>query len=162
MVKVTTVYEDPWVVFCFIIRADSSFDFKYFKQVIGWLPRNEHISSGFLRVRLYPVVDRKSSCRCRGSGCRGRQSGGWPFWGGWRWSCSELGWEGGRGWWGRLRCWIWCRPYCWLGSGPVGNHRRNIRCLQGPPSTSGIRNPISLSSISLYDCTISLWHVNWT
>lgn len=34
MVKITTVYENTWVVFSFIISADSSFDFKYFKQVI--------------------------------------------------------------------------------------------------------------------------------
>lgn len=34
MVKITTVYENTWVILCFIIRADSSFNFKYFKQVI--------------------------------------------------------------------------------------------------------------------------------
>lgn len=34
MVKITAVYQNPWIILCFIICTDSSFNFKYFKQVI--------------------------------------------------------------------------------------------------------------------------------
>lgn len=34
MVKITAVHQNTWIILCFIIGADSSFNFKYFKQVI--------------------------------------------------------------------------------------------------------------------------------
>lgn len=44
-----------------------------------WLAHSEHISSGFLGIRLYPVVDGDYLCsRCHSGG-----AGGWPFWGWW-------------------------------------------------------------------------------
>lgn len=34
MVKTAAMYQDTWIILCFIICTDSSFNFKYFKQII--------------------------------------------------------------------------------------------------------------------------------
>lgn len=74
------------------------------------------------------------------TGATACQVGGWSFrlllvegvlssvgGGGWRWQAPGIG--------------LGCRPCCWLRSGPVGNDRRYVWCLQRLPSVSIIRNP---------------------
>lgn len=34
MVKITTVYQNTWIVLGFVVCTDSSFYFKYFKEII--------------------------------------------------------------------------------------------------------------------------------